>query len=316
LKTFRLADGSLLPMLGLGTWRAAPGEVGAAVREALRLGYRHIDCAAIYGNEAEIGVALREAMLDGLVRREDLWITSKLWNSAHAAGDVGPALQQTLKDLQLDHLDLYLIHWPVVLRRGVAMPTTAGDLIPLEALPIAETWPAPEEAVDQGLCRHIGVSNFSIARLEALLEQARIRPVMNQIELHPYLQQREMLAFGAAHGIHLTAFSPLGSQGRSSGLASADEPVLLRDPVIVAIAERCGLTPAQVVLRWAVQRGTAVIPKSVHPGRLAENLAAGAGEIPEEDMLAIAGLERGRRYVDGSAWVMEGGPYTLENVWA
>jgi alcohol dehydrogenase (NADP+) len=290
--------------------------VGAAVREALRLGYRHIDCAAIYGNEAEIGAALREALRDGVVRREELWITSKLWNSAHAPGDVGPALQQTLKDLQLDHLDLYLIHWPVVLRRGVAMPATADDLIPLEALPIAETWPALEAAVDQGLCRHIGVSNFGIARLKTLLEQARIRPVMNQIELHPYLQQREMLAFGAAHGVQLTAFSPLGSQARPAALTAADEPVLLRDPVIGAIAERRGLTPAQVVLRWGVQRGTTVIPKSVHPARLAENLAAGAAELAEEDMRAIAALERGRRYVDGSVWVKPGGPYTLETLWA
>ncbi len=152
-------------MLGLGTWNAPPGEVGQAVHAALRLGYRHIDCAAIYGNEAEIGAALQAAIDEGVVTREQLWITSKLWNNAHAPEAVEPALKQTLADLRLDHLDLYLIHWPVAFRPGVRMPETAEDLIALEELPLAATWAAMEAAVEKGLCRHIGVSNFGLATL-------------------------------------------------------------------------------------------------------------------------------------------------------
>jgi len=310
--TLPFADGPGMPMLGLGTWNAPPGEVGNAVLAALRLGYHHIDAAAIYRNEAEIG----EAFSEGLVRRGQLWITSKLWNSAHAPEDVLPALKQTLADLRLDQLDLYLIHWPVALRPGVGLPETADDLVSLEELPLSATWAAMEAAVEKGLCRHIGVSNFGVATLDALLGQARIRPAMNQVELHPYLQQPDLLAFCQARGIHVTGYAPLGSGGRPAIIRQPNDPVLLRDSIITAIAQRRGITPAQVLLRWALQRGTAVIPKSVNPGRLRENLMAAEGGLADDDMEAIARLERGHRFIDGSIWIKEGGPYSLESLWA
>jgi len=298
-----------MPMLGLGTWKSEPGEVGGAVRTALELGYRHIDCAAIYGNEAEIGEALADC------ERDQLWVTSKLWNNAHASADVDPALRQTLADLRLDYLDLYLIHWPVVLRKECVVPETGADMLSLDQVPIAETWRAMEALVDQGLCRHIGVSNFSVAKLESLIAGARIAPAMNQIELHPYLQQRAMVEFCAAHGIGLTAYSPLGSPDRPETMKAEDEPVLLEDAAVAAIAARHGCSPAQVLIAWALARGTAVIPKSVNRARLEQNLAAAPIALRETDMAELAALDRARRYVDGSFWEREGGPYTRANLW-
>lgn len=309
MRTLALANGDVMPALGLGTWRAEPSAVAKVVRQALELGYRHIDAAAIYGNEAEIGEALEQAFADGVVRREELWITSKLWCDCHAPEDVRPALERTLADLRLTYLDLYLIHWPVVLRPGVQFPQSAEDLVPLEQVPLAPTWAAMEDLQSAGLCRHIGVSNVSQAKLQALLEQARVVPAVNQVERHPYLQQPDLLAYCREKGIILTAYSPLGA-----GRTDNPSPVLA-DPVITSLAAERGATPAQVLLAWGLACGTVVIPKALGREHLAANLAAQDLELDAEAMAQLAALERRERFVDGSFWFMPGSPYTEANLW-
>jgi len=309
------ANGDRMPLIGLGTWKSDPGEVYAAVRAAIRIGYRHIDCASLYGNEPEIGQALRDAVRDGDVTRKDLWITSKLWSNAHGRGNVEPALKKTLTDLGLEYLDLYMIHWPIALKPSAVLPGSAADfMLPAEA-PIHATWLGMEAAVGAGLTRHLGVSNFSAKKIRELLPRCAIKPEVNQVELHPLLQQPALLAYCASQGIHVTAYAPLGSGDRPGFVKAADAPVLLDNPVVRAIAEGRGGTPAQVLLAWHVQRGISTIPKSVTPARLRENLGAAQIELTANELERIAALDQGYRLIAGAFWVVDGGPWTLETIW-
>ncbi len=315
MQTISFDNGDELPMLGLGTWKSAPGDAYEAVKTALEAGYQHIDCAAIYKNEAEVGEALTESFDAGVVDRDDVWVTSKLWNDAHAPEHVRPALEQTLDDLQLDALDLYLVHWPVAFEHGIDYPSSPSELVSLDEIPLTETWAAMEELKAEGLARHIGVSNFNIPKLQLLMDAGRVEPEMNQIELHPYLQQPEMLSFAREQGIPLTAYSPLGSYDRPDSMKADDEPVLLEEPTIHDIAERHDATPPQVLISWALHRDTVVIPKSTTPAHIRENLEAAELALTDDDMEAIAALDRSYRYLPVEDWTVEGSPYTQSLIW-
>ena len=316
MKKLHFKNGDAMPALGLGTWKSEPGDVYTAVKIAIKAGYRHIDCAPIYGNEKEVGAAINDCINEGLVSREDLWITSKLWNDSHALQDVVPALKQTLVDLQLDYLDLYLIHWPVALNKGVMLPESGDDFVSLQEIPLSETWSGMETCLEMQLVRHIGVSNFGIKALQDILDKGTVAPEVNQVECHPHFQQNELLAFCRAHNIHFTSYSPLGSTDRPETFKASNEPSLLENEKIKKIASAHQATPAQIILSWNLHRDTSVIPKSVNETRIKENLASVNIELTADDMQTIASIDSGYRIVHGKFWTPEGSPYTLDEIWA
>lgn len=310
-----LAPLNTMPIVGLGTFKAEAGVTRQAVIDAVKIGYRHIDCAPVYGNQAEIGSAVKSLIDEGLIQREQLWITSKLWNDSHLPEDVRPALEQTLVDLQLEYLDLYLIHWPVAVKKGLFLPTSAEDLVPLSQIPLAETWQALEEMVGVDLCKRIGVSNFSVKKLKDLALTAKIKPFANQVEIHPYLPQHKLSKYCQDQEIMLTAYSPLGSPDRPERIKVENEPVLMQEPAVLTLAEKHGVTSAQILLNWLIMRGIVVIPKSVNKERLKQNLDAATFKLTTEDVKQIDQLDRNRRYYTGANWTMEGSSYRMENLW-
>lgn len=314
MKTFKFPAGEM-PAIGQGTWKMEDGTATAAVTAALQAGYRHIDCAPIYLNEADIGPAFEDAFQTGIAKREEVWITSKLWCNRHRPDLVRGALEKTLADLKLDYLDLFMIHWPIVFRPEVHRPEKPDDFVSLEAMPLIDTWRALEACVESGLCRNIGVCNFSIKKLKAMLPDCRIKPAANQVECHPFFPQSELLEYCRNEGIQLVAYSPLGSGDRPVRMRGESDPNLFENAVIKNIAGQRGISPGQVMLAWSVTRGTAAIPKSSNPGRLAENLAAADIELSAEEMAAIDQIGTRHRYVHGRFWEMPGSPYTVENLW-
>lgn len=315
-KDMPLRTGNAIPQVGLGTWKAdKPGETYAAVRSAIKIGYRHFDCAPGYGNEKEIGNALSDAMNEGEVTREDLFITSKLWNAHHYPEDVLPSLETTLADLKLDYIDLYLMHWPVALHKHVGFPEKGDDFVSLEDLPLEVTWKAMEEAVELNLVKALGVSNFSAKKLDLIESSSTFKPVMNQVEMHPYLQQQALVDYCQSKGILVTAYAPLGSGDRPTLLTNDNEPTLLDHPVIQSIANEHMVTTAQVLIAWGLQRDIIMIPKSANPSRQTLNLEAQAVKLTDVNMADIAELDLNYRYLAGEFWALPGSPYTLENLW-
>lgn len=314
MKSLELRGGTKMPALGLGTWKSEADEVYEAVRSAIEVGYRHIDCAAIYQNEEAVGRALSDAFQAGDATREELWVTSKLWNDSHVPEQVRPALEISLRKLRLEYLDLYLIHWPVALRHGVLLPTGPEDFLPLSEVPLEATWEAMLKVSGQGLARAAGVSNFSQRMIERVSEATGQTPAVNQIELHPYLQQDALVHACKDAGVVVTGYSPLGSPDSAAMMGREDDLPLLQNPTITQIAEAHGATPGQVLIAWALARGTSVIPKSVNPKRIAENWGARDLTLTRADMTAIAALDRHQRMVDGSFWFL-GETYSPQTLW-
>lgn len=309
MQKLKFTNGDLWDQIGLGTWKSKLGDVGKAVESAIEMGYRHIDCAAIYMNEPEIGTAIQNCIKKGIVKREDLWITSKLWNNAHRENEVIPALKKTLTDLQLDYLDLYIIHWPVAIKNSIVNAKEPEDYLPLSEVPVSETWKGMEESVKSGLTKHIGVSNFSQKKMADLLKNCNQKPEVLQVELHPYLQQNELLNFCNENGLFLTAYSPLGSGDRSETMRREDEPKLLEDKTILEIATKHKSSEAQILIAWHVHRGTTVIPKSVNLVRQKENLEASKINLDADDMSKIKNLDRHYRFITGKFFEIPGNGY-------
>ncbi len=315
----RLFTGARMPAIGLGTFgsdHASAGEVAEAVRGAAAVGYRHFDCASVYGNENEIGAALKEILNHGL-RREELWITSKLWNDKHGEQDVIPSCRQSLADLGLDYLDMYLVHWPLPNFHPPGCDVTfrgsgAEAYIHQHFL---QTWRKMEELVDRGLVRHIGTSNMTIPKLKLVLQDARIKPAANEMELHPHFQQPELFEFVRANGIEPIGYSPIGSPARPERDRTPDDTSPIEDPVIRRIADRMGVHAAAVCLKWAVQRGQTPIPFSTNPSHFTGNLRAVVGDpLCDDDMKAISRIDRNCRLIKGQVFLWKEGQ-SWEDLW-
>lgn len=315
----------IMPSIGLGTMDLSnkAEEINTIIENSLNIGYKRIDCAPVYFNEHLIGDALYEYLNKKIdrnfsrptIKREDLFLTSKLPCTFHKKELVEPALKKTLADLRVDYLDLYLIHWPVsfkvlpnslevlnVNRRGyenedIDDSDNGNNIDPY--ISIHETWQAMENLVNKGLVRHIGVSNFPVTLLHELLSRARIKPFLNQIEIHPYLQQEKLLKYCFTNNIQIQAYSPLGTPGYKS----KNEPYLLNDPLLKQIALNHSITVAQLCLLWALQRNTSIVVKSSHPQRQKENLVSNQKlTLSREEMEKIANLDKGYRFFRPEEW--------------
>ncbi len=303
-----LYTGATMPAIGLGTFgsdHVGADEVAEAVKGAASVGYRHFDCASVYGNEAQIGLALKALMAAGL-KREEIWVTSKLWNDKHAEQDVIPQCMKTLADLRLDYLDLYLVHWPFPNHHpaGCDVHSRNPHAKPYIHENYMKTWRQMESLVDMGLVRHIGTSNVTIPKLKLILRDARIKPAVNQMELHPHFQQPDLFKFILDNGIVPVGYSPLGSPGRPDRDRTPEDTAPTEDPVIIEIAKKHGVHPAAICIKWAAQRGQVPIPFSVKRNNYLSNLRAVVEDpLTADEMKQIAAIDRNCRLIKGQVFL-------------
>ena len=312
-----LYTGAKMPAVGLGTFgsdHVTAAQVADAVKGAAAVGYRHFDCASVYGNEAEIGASI-EAILQSGLKREDIWVTSKLWNNKHSENDVIASCRKSLADLRLDTLDLYLVHWPFPNFHPPNCDVTSrsADAKPYIHESYMKTWRKMEELVDMGLVRHIGTSNMTVPKLKLVLRDARIKPAVNEMELHPHFQQPELFKYVVENGIQAIGYCPIGSPGRPERDRTPEDTSPTEDPVILQIAQRHGVYPAAVCIKWAVQRGQAPIPFSVNHYR--DNLeCVTVDPLTDDEMKQIAALDRNCRLIKGQVFLWKDGQ-TWEDLW-
>ncbi|XP_070559211.1 aldo-keto reductase 1B-like [Ptychodera flava] len=292
-----LQDGHRIPQIGLGTWKCSPDETEAVVMAALDAGYRHIDCAFIYGNEVGVGNAMKGKLDGGSLSREDMFVTSKLWNTYHGKDDVKSGFLRSLESLQLEYLDLFLIHTPVAYQRGDQIFPKGDDGYPIFAdVDYIETWKGMECLVEEGLVRSIGLSNFNEKQIRRVLEVATIKPVINQIEVNPYFTNTALIEFCKSKNITVVAYSPLGPTAHRAGYSPGDK-ILLEDPVINAVAKKHRKAPSQVAVRYAIDKGLVVLTKSSKFERIKKNIQVFDFHLDEDDIVAIDNMNQNQRTV-------------------
>jgi alcohol dehydrogenase (NADP+) len=315
-----LPSGRKIPCIGMGTFgsdRYTPQEVSAAAAGAIRFGYRLFDCASVYGNEDLIGRVFAEALEAGTVKREDLFINSKVWNDMHGRGDVLLSLAKTLRDLRLDYVDAYFVHWPFP---NYHAPGCDGDArnpgsVPFSPDTFMATWAQMERIYDMGLAKHLGMSNMTIPKLEAVLPRCRIKPALIEMEQHPCFQQQELFDYCVKAGITVIGYSPIGSPNRPDRDKAPGDYVDTAEPELTAIAGAHGIHPALVCLKWAVQRGSIPIPFSVHEKNYQSNLRSILSDpLTEAEMAAMKKTDRNCRLVKGQVFLWPGAE-SWEDLW-
>jgi alcohol dehydrogenase (NADP+) len=303
-----LYNGTKIPAIGLGTFgsdKFTGEEIANSVIGAAEVGYRHFDCASVYENEKEIGKAFK-IIMNGGIKRKDLFITSKLWNDKHNETDVIPQCKKSLKDLGLDYLDLYLVHWPFPNFHpvGCSVDSRSPDAKPYIHENYMKTWRQMEKLVELGLVKNIGTSNMTIAKLKVVLRDAKIKPVVNEMELHPHFQQQELFDFVTANGIQPIGFSPIGSPNRPERDKTENDTVDIEDPVVVAAAKRLNVHPACICIKWGAQRGQIPIPFSTRRAGYLSNLYAVVNDpLTNEEMKAIAANDKNCRLIKGQVFL-------------